>query len=181
MQERNAFYRAVLTIDQGLKWLEIVLVAGSTLTMAIVLAGNFISRNLLGASWLFAEEVGSFMLIVQCFAGMAYCSRYGRHIRMSALFDLLPPKYRRAVMILICVVTAVFLAYLGYLGVIWVMRTYASGKVSSVLRLPLWIVYLVIPFGCFMSVFQYFITGIKNVRDRENIWIGTFATDADVE
>ena len=181
MKEKNGIARLILTVDHVLSYVERILVGGATLGMAFVLAGNFISRNLFRVSWLFAEEVGSFMLIIQCFAGLAYCSRYGRHIRMSALFDQLPQKWKRVVMIVICVITALFLIYLGYLGIAWVLRTYASGKVSSVLRFPMWIIYSTIPFGCFLGCFQYIITCIKNVMDRENIWVGTNATDADVE
>ena len=169
------------TIDNLLKYIEISLIAGSTAIMAIVLAGNFISRNLFGSSWLFAEEVGSFMLIIQCFSGMSYCIRIGRHIRMSALFDLLPQKCKRVIMIIICITTAIALIYLGYLGVEWVLRTTSSGKVSSVLRLPMWIVYTVIPFGCFLGAIQYVITFIKNLTDRENIWVGTNATDLEAD
>ena len=181
MNKESNLKRALTTVDQSLRYLEIFLIAGSTITMVVVLAGNFISRNLLGASWLFAEEVGSFMLIIQCFAGMSYCTRMRRHIRMSAVFDLLPNKIKRAVMIAICVLTAAALAYLGYLGLCWVLRTYTNGKVSSVLRFPMWIVYCIIPLGCFLSVVQYVVTFLKNITDHKNIWVGTNATDLEAD
>lgn len=178
---KGVFFKAVTAADRIFWYVEIFLIAGSTITMGAVLGGNFISRNLLGSSWLFSEEVGSFMLIVQCFAGMAYCARMGRHIRMSAVFDLLPSKVKRITMVFICLLTAAALGYLGYLGILWVLRTQASGKVSSVLRVPMWIVYSVIPLGCFLSVVQYVITLLKNITDSENIWVGANATDLEAD
>lgn len=178
---KDICFKAVTAADRVFRYVEIFLIAGSTITMGTVLGGNFISRNLLGSSWLFAEEVGSFMLIVQCFAGMAYCARMGRHIRMSAVFDLLPRKVKRITMVCICLLTAAALGYLGYLGILWVLRTQASGKVSSVLRVPMWIVYSVIPLGCFLSVVQYVITLLKNITDPENIWVGANATDLEAD
>lgn len=181
MKEVPSFLKPVFAVDHLIKYVEMFLVGGSTLTMAFVLAGNFIGRNLFHHSWLFAEEVGGFMLIIQTFAGMALCTRLGRHIRMSAVFDLLPVKIRRGTMIMISIVTLGILILLGIFGVQWVMRTYVNGKVSSVLRFPLWIVYLSVPFGCFMSAFQYVVMLLKNITDKENIWVGTEATDAEAD
>ena len=178
---KHSLFKAVMWLDQVFRWVEILLIASSTIIMGVVLGGNFISRNLLGSSWLFSEEVGSFMLIIQCSAGMAYCARMGRHIRMSAVFDLLPQKGKRAVMIFICLLTALALGYLGYLGILWVLRTQASGKVSSVLRFPMWIVYSVIPLGCFLSAVQYVITFLKNIMDSKTIWVGSAATDLEAD
>ena len=84
-------------------------------------------------------------------------------------------------MIAICVLTAAALAYLGYLGLFWVLRTYTNGKVSSVLRFPMWIVYCIIPLGCFLSVVQYVVTFLKNITDHKNIWVGTNATDLEAD
>jgi len=181
VKNENGVAKVISAVDRALYYVEVFFIAASTIVMGVVLAGNFISRNLLDSSWLFAEEVGQFMLIIQCFSGMSYCVRMGRHIRMSAVFDVLPQKVKRFIMIVICLMTAIALAYLGYLGIGWAARTYASGKVSSVLRFPMWIVYCVIPFGCFMSVMQYIITLVKNITDRENIWVGTNATDLEAE
>ena len=181
MNKNLSLWKALAAVDKELRYIEIFLISGSTITMAVVLAGNFISRNVTGNGWLFAEEVGQFMLIIQCFSGMSYCVRMGRHIRMSAVFDLLPGKVKRVVMIFICVLTAVALAYMGYLGIQWMLRTMASGKVSSVLRFPMWVIYAVIPFGCFLSIIQFIVTFVKNIGDHENIWVGTNATDLEAD
>jgi C4-dicarboxylate transporter, DctQ subunit len=44
----------------------------------------------------FSEELNSILIILITFAGISYAARHGRHIRMSAIYDALPPKGRKA-------------------------------------------------------------------------------------
>lgn len=168
-------------VNQITKWIEIFLISLSVLIMVIDLVGGFLSRNLLNISWTFSEEVGSFTLIIITFVGIGYCARMGRHIRMSAVFDILPLKIKKWINYVICLVTALCLFYLTYLGLQWVVSTYVSAKVSPDLQIPMYLVYSCVPFGCFMGALQYLITFVKNILEPEEIFIGSEAKESDIQ
>lgn len=92
--------------DTGLDWLERSALIGCVLAMAIVTVANVIARNLLGFSIQFAGDVAQIMLVLVTFLGIGIAARHARHIRVSALHDLLPPLGQKILLIIVSFTTA---------------------------------------------------------------------------
>src|SRR5690554_3487500 len=88
-------------VDEWIAKGEAVVLAIGILLMAINTCANVIARFIFGEGFFFSGEVNRILIIFITFAGIGYAARHGRHIRMSALFDALPPKFKKALMIVI--------------------------------------------------------------------------------
>ena len=93
------------------------LLSASILLMAIVLVSNVIARKVFSHSIPAADEIGVTLIILATFSGIGYAAKKGRHIRMSALFDAVPKKVQKVLIILISVVTAITYVYVCYIAI----------------------------------------------------------------
>ncbi len=160
------------TVDNGISRLESFLLAAGVLLMAANVVANVVGRFVFGASIQFSEELNRALIIMITFAGISYAARHGRHIRMSAIYDALPPKMRRILMIVIGITTAVFMFGLAWYSLQYLLTQYGRGRVLSSLQLPVWIILVWVPVGFFMTGLQYALTAVKNMIEKD-IYLST--------
>lgn len=160
---------------------ERTLLAVSIIVMTGLVVGNVISRNVLGVSWPFTEEIGSLMLILVTFGGLGYAARHRRHIAMSALHDLLPVRRREALERVIAAVSAVTMLVMVYLGGRYVVQIYGSGDSSDVLGLPMFLPLSVIPLGFLLAAVRYVgdLRALMSRRPERDEASGRAATEGD--
>ena len=150
-------------LDNGIARLEAFLLAAGVLLMAANTVSNVVGRFIFGSSIQATEEVNRILIILITFAGISYAARHGRHIRMTAFFDMMPPKARKALMIVIALVTAGFMFALCWYSWGYMMTQMSRGRVLSSLQIPVWITLVWVPVGFFMTGLQYLLTAIKNI------------------
>ena len=163
-------------LDTAIAKIEAVMLGAGVLLMAANTVANVIARFVLESSIFFTEELNSILIVLITFAGISYAARHGRHIRMSAIFDTLPPRARKAMMILIASVTAVFMFGLCWYSVGYITTLMGQGRVLPALSIPVWITYLWVPIGFFMTGVQYALTAVKNATDRD-VWLSTLVLE----
>ena len=149
----------------GIQRIEEAILAGGILAIAALTILNVIARGAFGASLAAAEELCQFLIVVVTFAGLSYGASKGRHIRMTALYDQLGDRARKAVMVFIAGSTALLLFYLSWLAVDYVLVVRRLGSVSPVLQVPLYLVYLAAPLGLMLAGVQYAFAVVRNLRD----------------
>lgn len=172
-------------LDSLISRVEAFALAAGVLLMAANTIANVIGRFILQHSIFFTEELNRILIILITFAGVSYAARHGRHIRMSAIFDTLPVKARKALMILIAAVTAIAMFALCYFAVRYIGKVAASGRVLPALQLPVWWIFIWAPIGFFMTGVQYLLTAIKNMIEKDiylstNVLEGYEETEAEV-
>ena len=160
------------SIDRRIAKLEEFIMATGIILMAINTIINVISRFIFNHSIIFAEELNSTFILLVTFAGIGYAARHGRHIRMSAIYDHLPDKARKILMTVIVAVTAFFMLFLAYYSVQYIFHVYSKGRVMPALGVPVYIIYLWVPVGFFITGVQYALTTVKNIRKKE-IYLST--------
>ena len=158
----------IRTIDQFLEKIEKMIISLSVIAMSIILIGNVISRSVFNNSWTFAEEVGQFLIIAITFIGISYAARRNSHISMSALYDLLPPKMKRLLMLIISSFTSVTLYYLAYIATKYTIRVYELGKVTPALRVPMYLIIMIIPIGFLLGGIQYTRNALETIKEKQN-------------
>lgn len=159
-------------IDRRIAKLEEVIMAVGVILMAVNTIVNVISRFIFNHSIIFAEELNSTFILLVTFAGIGYAARYGRHIRMSAIYDHLPDKARKILMTIIVAVTAFFMLFLAYYAVQYIFHVYSKGRIMPALGVPVYIIYLWVPVGFFITGVQYVLTTVKNIQEKE-IYLST--------
>jgi len=157
------FVRIVTRIGRAIQKVEEVLLSASILTIAGLTIVNVVCRSLLGFSLAFTEEVSQFCIIVVCFVGLSYAASRGRHIRMTAIYDQLPLKMRKAFMVVITASTSAILLALGWYAVLYVAAVRELGGIYPALRVPFFVVYAVAPVGLFLAGIQYGLATLRNL------------------
>ncbi len=160
------------TIDILISKIEAVMLAVGVLLMAANTIANVVGRFVFQNSIFFSEELNRILIILITFAGISYAARHGRHIRMSAIYDTMPPKARKLMMIVITLVTAVFMFGLAYYAYTYILTQAGRGRVLPSLQIPVWITLVWVPVGFFMTGVQYLLTAIKNIIDKD-IYLST--------
>jgi C4-dicarboxylate transporter, DctQ subunit len=164
------------TLDSGIAHVESFMLATGVLLMALNTVANVIARFLLQYSLYFTEELNSILIVLITFAGISYAARHGRHIRMSAIFDTMAPPLRKAMMVLISLVTAVFMFGLCYYSVGYILTLAGQGRVLPALSIPVYLVYVWVPVGFFMTGVQYALTAVKNLVEKD-IYLSTIVLE----
>ncbi len=159
-------------LDTGVARIEAVMLAAGVLLMAANTVANVIMRYGFGRSIQFTEELNSILIILITFAGISYAARHGRHIRMTAFFDMMSPPLRKALMIVIALSTAVIMFGLAWYAWGYMITQYGRGRVLPSLQIPVWTTLVWVPVGLFMTGLQYLLTAIKNMIDKD-VWLST--------
>lgn len=160
------------SIDNLFARLEEFIMAVGIILMAVNTITNVISRFIFNHSIIFAEELNSTFILLVTFAGMGYAARHGRHIRMSAIYDHMPDKVRKVLMTIITAVTAMFMLLLAYYSVQYLISIYSKGRIMPALGVPVYVIYLWVPIGFFITGIQYALTAVKNIKEKE-IYLAT--------
>ena len=159
--------RLFAAVDHAIARFEAFVLAFGVILMAVNSIANVIGRFVFAQSIYFTEELNQFLIVLVTFVGISYAARKGRHIRMSAFYDQLSERGRKAMMILVAAVTAAVLFVLAYYSFEYVMRVAKLGKVTPSLQVPLYLTYIWVPLGLAMTGIQYVLTVVKNLQADE--------------
>ena len=159
--------RIITNIGLVLQRVEEACLSAAILVIAGLTILNVFCRSALGFSLAFTEEVSQFCIIVVCFVGVSYAASKGRHIRMTALYEQLPPAMRKALMVAITASTAAIMFALSWYALRYVVTVYELGGVYPALRVPFFVVYAVAPLGLFLAGVQYGLAAARNMASRE--------------
>ncbi|WP_418361309.1 TRAP transporter small permease [Sulfitobacter alexandrii] len=159
------------TVDLAIAKLEAIMLALGVLLMALNTVANVLGR-VFWESIYFSEELNRILIILITFAGISYAARHGRHIRMSAIYDTLPPWPRKLLTIFISLVTAIFMLGLAWYALQFLLTTMGRGRVLPALQIPVWITLCWVPLGFFLTGLQYVLTAIKNMIEPD-IYLST--------
>lgn len=165
---RGFLWRLAVRVSQTVTAIEQFCLAGGILGIAGLTVGNVLTRTFAGTSLFFAEEMCQFLIVIVTFLGLGHAVAMGRHIRMTAFYDLLPHPWRKTVRLVICASTALLLFFLAHLALRYALGTVrALGSLSPVLEVPLWQVYLAAPVGFFLAGIQYLLAFLRNLSSPE--------------
>jgi len=170
------------TIDEVIAKTEAVMLAVGVILMAVNTCVNVIARFAFGEGFFFSGEINRILIILITFAGIGYAARHGRHIRMSAIYDAIPPKGRKVLMIFIALFTSLVMFFLCYHAYGYVETLHSRGRILPALGFEIWWIYVWAPVGFAITGIQYFLTAIKNLTSKD-VYLSTGVIDgyADTE
>lgn len=163
-------------LDRFVMKVETFILSYAIILISVMIIGNVLSRAITGNSWSFAQEVSNFAVIVATFMGISYAARQGRHIRMSAFFDLAPKMVKKFLAITISFVTAVVLLVLAYFSFEYVLWVKDTGRVTTALEVPAYFMAVFLPIGFVLGALQFLRNMWINVKEEE-VYIGTDKKD----
>lgn len=172
----NPLLKSLDFIDRQVSKLEGLMLAVGVLAMTLNTIAGVFSRFVFNSAITVTDELNVIFIVLVTFAGLSYAARNGRHIRMSAIYDLVPAKARKALMIVISSLTSAFMFFLSYYTCYYIVDVYESGRVLPALGLPVFYIYLWAPVGFVMTGLQYAFTAVKNLTEKE-LYLSTQVKD----
>lgn len=161
--QQNAFLSALSALDQGLGWIERMIITSCVLIMALLMSAHVVGNLIFDHGIPGTYEVTEMLIVIITFVGVGYAARHARHIRMSAIYDMLGDRPRKVLLIFISIGTAVLMFYFAYKSGQYDIEIFNRGRASSSLHIPLWIVDLALPIGFTLAGVQYVLTTIRNL------------------
>jgi len=182
----NHIVKALDFIDAQISRLEGFMLAVGVIAMTINTIAAVISRFVFNNAITYTDELNVIFIVVVTYAGLSYAARNGRHIRMSAIYDAMPAKTRKVMMIVMASVTSAFMFFLSFYSYYYIFEVYESGRILPALGLPVFYIYLWVPVGFIVTGLQYAFTAVKNLRESDvylstNIKDGYSDTANDIE
>lgn len=149
-----------------------ILVAAVVLAVLVVLTFlGVIWRYVLSAPFTWLEEVQMACMVWIVFAAGGSAFRTGNHVAIEMVVDLMPKKLQRIVEILISIVVVVVIGYLFYQSLGFIQMFLKSGRSTSMLKIPYWLIYGIAPVSFILMIISYFyslFTGVKS-EDRKSV------------
>lgn len=150
-------------LDDAIGRAEAAVIGVAMLAMAVNTIANVIGRYVFAHSLYFSEELNEILMVAVTFVGLGYVTRRGRHIRMSALYDQLPERVRKLLMVIIALATGAMMFLLAWYAFEYVVKIAGRGRVTPAMQLPLWITYVAVVVGFTITGIQYVLTAIRNL------------------
>ncbi len=163
-------------LDRFVMKVETYILSYAIILISIMVVGNVLSRAITGNGWSFAAEISQIAVIIATFMGISYGARKGRHIRMSAFFDLAPRLVKKILAIFISSVTAMVLLVLAYFSMDYVLWLMDTGRVTTALQVPVYFMAIFLPIGFVLGAIQYVRNVWINIKEEE-VYIGTEKMD----
>ena len=157
----SKFSQCLSRLDRFIGQVEMFILTVSIVAMATNSIANVFGRYLFNQSLYFSDELNQFLIVIITFMGLGYITRQGKHIRMSAFYDILPIDKRKWVMFFIALITAFMMLLLAWSALEYVLKIEQRGWVTPALQIPLYLTYIWVALGLFLASIQYFLTAIK--------------------
>ncbi len=131
--------------DRGFLWLNRVLLMALLALMAVMVFANVVLRYTTGDSIVWAEELSRYLMIWLTFLGAGLVLRYGGHLAIDNLQDVVPASGGRILRALTLLCVLAFALAMMWLGTGYIMRTWS--QTTPVVELPFGLVYSALPVG----------------------------------
>jgi C4-dicarboxylate transporter, DctQ subunit len=124
------------------------IISGTLLVlMSLATIFNVVARYFFNNPLEWAEEFSRYAFIWIVFLGAAVCTKGGRHIVIDGLVLALPVRFRAFLQVLVDAITLGFMLLLVYYG--WILTAFTT-QPTSTLKVPLSIVYVVVPLSALL-------------------------------
>lgn len=149
----------------GYDKLEEYLLCGSLVFTTLAIFAQIIMRSVFNNSLTWSEELTRYIFIWQIWMGVSIAQRDKQHIKVELLFSFV--KNEKAKSVIDIVATAIWIAFSAFLlvnGTQLVLQMISRGNVSSAMRLPMYLVYIVLPLSAFVLCLRLLGQMVEDVK-----------------
>ena len=143
------------------RWALILILA----VMAVIIFTNVCLRYLTSQSIEWAEEVSRHLMIWMTFIGCGPVLRYGGHIAVENLQDVLPQKFAVGLRVVIALLLLAFFAFFVWFGIDYAERTRFQQTAAT--QISFAYIYLALPIGMGMSIIHFMLIARDYILRRE--------------
>ncbi len=142
-----------------------VFVAGAALAILVILTFlGVIWRRVIGAPFTWLEEVQLACMIWIVFASAGAAFRYGNHVAIEMVVDLMPKKVQKVFTVFISVVVVAVISYLFIQSIGFIQLFIKSERSTPMLGIPYKYIYGIAPVSFVLMILNYFYALFKGVK-----------------
>lgn len=135
--------------------------------MVILVFLQVIMRYVFNNSLTWTEELARYMFIWVSWLGISIGTQRNEHITIDVVVDRFKGKGYIAIMTIADLCTIAILFALAYFGVVLTMQIFDFHTVSTVLKIPMWIIYVCLPISCTLMMIRVIVKMIERIRGKE--------------
>lgn len=142
-----------------------VVIAGLVLAILVLLTFlGVVWRRAFGAPFTWLEEVQLACMVWIVFASAGAAFRFGNHVAIEMIVDLMPQKIQKVFSIFISVVVVAVISYLFIQSIGFIQLFIKSGRTTPMLGIPYTLIYGIAPVSFILMISNYFYALIKGVK-----------------
>ncbi|KAF5075102.1 TRAP transporter small permease [Anaerotignum sp.] len=142
-----------------------VLIASVVLVTLIFLTFlGVVWRRVFGAPFTWLEEVQLACMVWIVFAAAGAAFRFGNHVAIEMIVDLMPEKIQKVFTVFISAVVVAVISYLFVQSIGFIQLFVSSGRTTPMLNIPYALIYGIAPVSYILMIFNYFYALIKGVK-----------------
>ena len=122
--------------------------------ITVFVVADIFSREILSFSVVWAQKGAVYLMIWAGFIGSSLATSKGAHLRPEIGDKLWPLKFQPTYHRIRHFVTAIFCFFGGVYGIMYLHESFQMGDTNPVIRMPLWIIQIVIPITFYLSAFK---------------------------
>ena len=122
--------------------------------ISVITGLQVFSRYVMNDAISWSEEVCRYMFIWMVFFGISYAIRQRRHIRILALYVILPEAGKKALLILADLLFLLFVVLLIFNGVELCTKIFELGQLTPSLEFSMAYIYSSLPIGFFLAALR---------------------------
>lgn len=130
--------------------------------MTIIVITNVILRYVFSISFVWAEELITFLFLGTTYFGVALGVRSNEHIRIDFLLDKLGSKYRRVMNIFNSLIIVVVQVVVFRSSIVWIQTV--GNVLSPGIRIPIKCIYILMPMSCIFVCFYVLLSITTDVK-----------------
>ncbi len=138
-------------LDKLLGQLEEGITVIAYFSMTLVVLWSVLCRYVLKIPFVYGDEAARYLTIYSVFIGVSLGARKGVHLGVEAFVNMLPPVPAKVVRLTAGAFTMVMYFALAGATLVMTLKVYSTGQHSSSMHIPMWMIYMSMPLGMFLS------------------------------
>lgn len=160
MKEKNKFLKVIGNLDIAIAVIALVI-------LIVLTSSGVVFRYVLGKPFTWLEEVQLFCLVWIVFAAGGAAFRTGNHVAIEMVVEMFPKKIQKFIGLLVDIVVLLVIGYLFKQSIGFVSVFVKSGRSTSMLKIPYYLMYGIAPVSYVLMIISYFTSKYIKTEDED--------------
>lgn len=139
------------------------------LTLVAVVCWGVICRYILRIPFISAEELARYLMIYCVYLGTSIGVRLKTHIGVEVFVQALPEKPKKIVNNIAQYLSMIMFLILFVLSIMMMQQFIQTGQITTITKVPMYIIYSCIPLSMILSVFHSFCNIYFDIRTSKEV------------
>lgn len=151
-------------VTKGIETAEIAVLFCMFFFLSFAIVADVICRKFFAFSFSWLEELSRYFFIFSSFMGASIAVTRDEHPRMTAVHTFIGEKKANVLYTIVNALCAVFFACMMVVAWTQVMNLVRMGTMTSTLKIPLYLAYLIIPVSMIGMVIRYVLCFVECIK-----------------